>query len=49
VTHANGSSSYLPDDDSYKRISYEIVTSRVKPGCAEAAIVNGLLEMMEQQ
>ena len=49
VTHANGSSSYLPDDDSYKRVSYEIVTSRVKPGCAEAAIVNGLVEMMERQ
>jgi neutral ceramidase len=49
VTHANGSSGYLPDDDAYKNVSYEIVSSRVKPGCAEAAIVNGLLEMMEQQ
>ena len=49
VTHANGSSGYLPDDDAYKNVSYEIVTSRVKPGCAEAAIVNGLVEMIERQ
>jgi neutral ceramidase len=49
VTHANGSSGYLPDDDAYQNVSYEIVSSRVKPGCAEAAIVNGLLEMMERQ
>lgn len=47
VTHANGSSGYLPDDAAYDRISYEIVTSRVKRGCAEDAIVNGLLEMMD--
>jgi neutral ceramidase len=48
VTHANGSSGYLPDDASYDQVSYEIVTSRVKRGCAEDAIVNGLLEMMDE-
>ena len=48
LTHCNGSVGYLPDDDAYKRVSYEIVSSRVKPGCAESAIVNGLLELMEQ-
>lgn len=49
VTHCNGSSGYLPDDAAYAQISYEITTSRVKKGCAENAIVNGLLEMMDQQ
>jgi hypothetical protein len=49
VTHCNGSSGYLPDDESYKHVSYEIVSSRAKPGCAESAIVNGLVEMMERQ
>ncbi len=46
VTHCNGSSGYLPDDEAYKQLSYEIYTTRVKAGCAEDAIVNGLLEMM---
>ncbi len=47
VTHCNGSVGYLPNDEAYKDVSYEILSSRVKPGCAESAIVNGLLEMME--
>jgi hypothetical protein len=46
VTHANGSSGYLPDDAAYDQASYEIVSSRVKRGCAENAIVNGFVEMM---
>jgi hypothetical protein len=46
VTHANGSSGYLPDDAAYDQVSYEIVTTRVKRGGAEHAIVNGFLEMM---
>jgi hypothetical protein len=48
VTNASGSSGYLPDDASYAQVSYEIVTARVKRGCAEGAIVNGLLEMMKE-
>jgi hypothetical protein len=47
VTHCNGSSGYLPDDAAYDRITYEIVSTRVKRGCAENAIVNGLVEMMD--
>jgi neutral/alkaline ceramidase-like enzyme len=46
VTHANGSSGYIPDDAAYDQVSYEITTTRVKRGCAEDAIVNGFLEMM---
>ena len=48
VTHANGSSGYIPDEAAYSQISYEITTSRLKPGCAEDGIVNGFLEMMDQ-
>lgn len=47
VTHANGSSGYLADDAAYDQVSYEIVATRAKRGCAESAIVNGFLEMME--
>ena len=46
VTHCNGSSGYLPDDAAYDQVSCEIITTRVKRGCAEVAIVNGFLEMM---
>lgn len=45
ITHANGSSGYLPDEASYAIPGYEIQTARVKPGCAEAAIVRGLAEL----
>jgi hypothetical protein len=48
ITHANGSSGYLPDDAAYDQLSYEILTARVKRGCAEAAIMNGFLEMMDR-
>jgi neutral ceramidase len=46
VTLCNGSSGYLPDDAAYDRISYEVLTSRVKRGYAESAIINGFCEMM---
>jgi hypothetical protein len=46
VTHANGSSGYIPSDDAFDQISYEITASHLKPGCAETGIVGGLLEMM---
>ena len=46
VTHTNGSIGYIPDDAAYDQVSYEITASRLKPGCAEGAIVNGLLELI---
>ena len=46
VTHANGSSGYIPSDDAFEPISYESTASHLKPGCAEKGIVNGLVEMM---
>jgi neutral ceramidase len=48
VTHCNGASGYLPDDAAYDQVSYEIISTRVKRGCAEDAIANGFLEMMSQ-
>jgi len=46
VTHANGSSGYIPSDDAFDPVSYENTASHLKPGCAENGIVNGFLEMM---
>jgi hypothetical protein len=48
VTHANGSSGYIPNDAAFDQVSYEVTTSHLKPGCAENAIVNGLVEMMKR-
>jgi hypothetical protein len=49
VTHTNGSSGYIPDDAAFEQVSYEITTSHLKPGCAEHAIVNGFLHLIEQR
>ena len=48
VTHADGSSGYIPNDAAFGQISYEISSSHLKAGCAEDAIVNGLLGMMKR-
>lgn len=43
VTNCNGYNSYIPDDAAYDQAGYEITSASVKRGCAENAIVNGLL------
>jgi hypothetical protein len=48
ATNCNGYSSYIPDDAAYDEVSYEIVSASVKRGCAENAIVNGLLGMIDK-
>lgn len=48
VTHCNGSSGYIPDEKSFKEFSYETISARVKPGCAEQAIIDAFVEMMER-
>jgi neutral ceramidase len=46
VTHSNGSSGYIPNDAAFEPVSYEVTASRLKPGCAENAIVTGFLELI---
>lgn len=48
TTAANGFSlaGYIPDDASYGHYTFEVLTSKLKPGCAETAIVNGIVDMM---
>jgi len=48
LTHTNGSSGYIPNDAAFDPVSYEVTASRLKPGCAEDAIVNGLLDLMRR-
>ncbi len=46
ITHANGSSGYIPDDAGFEQIGYEVTTSHLKPACAENAIVDGVVKLM---
>ena len=47
VTHADGSVGYIPSNSLFDhQISYENSSGRLKPDCAENAIVNGFMEMM---
>ncbi len=46
ITHANGASGYIPHDDAFGEGGYEPTTSRLQPGCAERAVVDGIVELM---
>jgi neutral ceramidase len=50
VSMANGSSNtgYVPDDAAYGRQTFEVLSSRCRPGYAETGIVNGLLDLMAE-
>lgn len=49
VTLANGSSSsgYIPNDTAFGAYTFQVLGSRLKPGCAEDAIVGGLLDLIQ--
>lgn len=46
VTLANGraDSGYIPNDTAFGANTFQVLGSKLKPGCAEGAIVNGLLD-----
>jgi len=48
VSMANGSgnSGYIPNDAAFGFQTFEVLSSRCKPGYAESAIVNGLLDLV---
>lgn len=47
LTHCNGSSGYVPTDDAYPKLGYEVVSSRIKSG-GEKAIIENLLDMIDE-
>ena len=47
LTNGRADSGYIPNDAAYGMYTFEVVSSRLKPGCAEDAIVNGILDLME--
>jgi len=48
VTLTNGiaNSGYIPNDAAFGYLTFEVLSSRCKPGYAENAIVNGILDLM---
>ena len=50
VTLTNGGSNtgYIPSDVAYGYQTFEVLSSRIKPGYAESGIVNGFLDLMEK-
>jgi hypothetical protein len=48
VTLADGmaNSGYVPNDTAFGALTFQVLGSRLKPGCAETAIVNGLLDLI---
>ena len=46
LTNGMAASGYIPDDASYGHYTFEVLSSKLKPGCAEKAIVNGIVGMM---
>jgi neutral ceramidase len=50
VTVANGGSNtgYIPSDIAYGYQTFEVLSSRIKPGYAESGIVNGFLDLMDK-
>jgi hypothetical protein len=49
VTIANGmaNSGYVPNDASFGANTFQVLGSRLKPGCAEDSIVNGLVDLIQ--
>ena len=47
LTNGRAPSGYIPNDAAYGMYTFEVVSSRLKPGCAEDAIVDGILDLMD--
>ena len=49
VTLANGraNSGYIPNDTAFGAYTFQVLGSRLQPGCAEHAIDNGLLDLIQ--
>jgi len=50
VTLANGAanSGYIYSDDAYSHLTFQVIGSRLKPGCAEGKIIDTALGLMRK-
>jgi neutral ceramidase len=47
LTNGRANSGYIPNDAAFGYQTFEVLSSRLQPGCAETAIVDGLLDLLE--
>ena len=47
LTNGSARSGYIPDEASFGKQTFEVLSSRLQPGCAESAIVNGILSLID--
>lgn len=48
LTNGMANSGYIPNDAAFGYETFEVLSSSLKPGCAETAIVDGLLDLTDQ-
>lgn len=48
LTNGGANSGYIYSDDAYSHLSFQVIGSRLKPGCAENKIVNAALDLMQK-
>jgi hypothetical protein len=48
LTNGSARSGYIPHDAGYGMFTFEVLSSRLQPGCAESAIVDGILDLMAE-
>jgi neutral ceramidase len=46
LTNGGANSGYIYSDDAYSHLSFQVIGSRLKPGCAETKIVNAALDLI---
>jgi neutral ceramidase len=46
LTNGSARSGYVPDDESFGKQTFEVLSSRLQPGCAESSIVKGILDLI---
>ena len=47
LTNGAARSGYIPDEASFGKQTFEVLSSRLQPGCAESGIVNGILSLID--
>jgi neutral/alkaline ceramidase-like enzyme len=48
LTNGSARSGYIPDDASFGKYTFEVLSSRLQPGCAESSIVNGIVDLIQK-
>ncbi len=48
ITNGASNSGYIPSDDAFQRYTFQVLSSRLEPNCAETSIINGLVEMIDE-